>query len=211
MSYAVEEETVGAFVVKVLADEDGSSSDPRDWDHGTLMALTHRRYDLPNEAGAPFDDLDGWREVADWLREIYNVAAILPVYMIDHGNVALSTGSYGDPWDSGQVGFILMTREGQDACGTPDDRLNGLLSATVAEYGQYLNGEVYGYVVEDAEGDTVDSCWGFVGESDYALSEGVAAARHHEADRITRWCSVPEWVRLTVLAQGAYVRDEVDA
>jgi hypothetical protein len=32
---------------------------------------------------------------------------ILPLYLMDHGNIALSVGDFGDPWDSGQVGWVV--------------------------------------------------------------------------------------------------------
>ena len=45
-----------------------------------------------------------------------------------------------------------------------------VLKAEVEEYGRWLNGEVYGYRIEDAEGAEIDACWGFVG-LDYVRSE----------------------------------------
>ena len=37
-------------------------------------------------------------------------------------------------------------------------------------YSQYLKGDVYGYIIEDPDGDEVDSCWGFY-EQDNCLDE----------------------------------------
>ena len=37
-----------------------------------------------------------------------------------------------------------------------------LLRAELEELDAVLQGEVYGYAVEDADGETVDSCWGFI-------------------------------------------------
>ena len=36
---------------------------------------------------------------------------ILPLYLFDHSGISISTGSFHDPWDSGQVGFIYASKE----------------------------------------------------------------------------------------------------
>ena len=40
------------------------------------------------------------------------------------------------------------------------------LQSEVRVYDKYLTGDVYGYVVENEAGETVESCWGFFGEED---------------------------------------------
>ncbi len=45
----------------------------------------------------------------------------------------------------------------------------------LAEYASYVSGEVYGYVVEDPNGDEGDSCWGFIRDTDYMLTEARSA------------------------------------
>ena len=45
------------------------------------------------------------------------------------------------------------------------------LLAEVQRYDQYLNGDVWGYVIEDSASHAVESCWGFYGES-YCQAEG---------------------------------------
>jgi len=40
------------------------------------------------------------------------------------------------------------------------------------EYDQYLRCEVYGYIIEDEDGNHVDSCWGYYGGEEYARSVG---------------------------------------
>jgi len=60
------------------------------------------------------------------------------------------------------------------------------LRAEVREYNDYLTGQVFGYVVtkkHDAECDDddcahdepIDSCWGFLGDTKYAMEEAKAA------------------------------------
>jgi hypothetical protein len=112
---------------------------------------------------------------------------MLPLYLMDHSGISMSTGSFGDPWDSGQVGWIWMTRKTAienwgKAKLTKAVRAQALesLKSEVEVYDQYLTGDVYGYVVEDEDGTDVDSCWGFFG-LDYARGEAVNAADSHLA------------------------------
>lgn len=46
----------------------------------------------------------------------------------------------------------------------------------------YLDGEVYGWTVEDADGDEIESCWGYIGDAGGVLAEAESVARLLEAD-----------------------------
>lgn len=130
----------------------------------------------------------------DWLtmgevNEILSAmqVCILPVYLLDHSGLSLSTSDFNDPWDSGQVGYIYTTIDkAKDLwygdSGEPDpltwqDRAKKEMSDEVARYSKYIGGEVYGIIIHkfapasgefselDASNDDafedVDSCWGF--------------------------------------------------
>ena len=49
-----------------------------------------------------------------------------------------------------------------------------------------LDGEVYGYVIKNGDVD-VDSCWGFVGDSEYCLSQARSVVDYHVNDQINGW------------------------
>lgn len=104
---------------------------------------------------------------------------ILPVYLLDHGGLAMSTSDFNDPWDSGQVGYIYTTIDrAKELWGHEPDketwqtRARKEMKAEVDVYDQYLRGEVYGVVIESYVGslselgisedyDDSDSCWNF--------------------------------------------------
>jgi hypothetical protein len=96
---------------------------------------------------------------------------ILPLYLYDHSGITISTKPFGCPWDSGQVGFIFADRE----CKEYDDMLAGL-TAEVETYDSYLTGDVYGYTIEDQDGNVVHSCWGFYG-CEYCKTEALHNAQ----------------------------------
>jgi len=99
---------------------------------------------------------------------------VLPLYLYDHSGISISTSEFGCPWDSGQIGYIYMTRA------TIEEHFNGkkkdallCLKSEVEEYDTYLRGDVWGYKILDTEEDDeeIDSCHGFYGRED-AEEEG---------------------------------------
>lgn len=122
------------------------------------------------------------REVARIKSRIGKGIILLPLYLYDHSGITMSTSSFSCPWDSGQVGYIYMTMERarKEWSGTDEEiRTKALacLEAEVKVYDDYLTGEVYGYVIEDDEGEEVESCWGFYGEED-AQQSGQEALKY---------------------------------
>ena len=93
---------------------------------------------------------------------------MLPLFLYDHSGITMSTRPFSCPWDSGQVGYIFVTiasarEEFSWKRMSPKRRarVEEMLTAEVKEYDKYLRGEVFGFTVQDENGDVVDSCWGF--------------------------------------------------
>lgn len=176
MTYEITSKTVGAYRVAVVYDNDPMN--PRkEWDNvGTVVLIDRCRYDFGDEH-ASYDEL---REIAN------NPANIcLPIYMYDHSGITINTTGFSCAWDSGQVGIIYCTKEQaikewgkKILTKKARDAAVKCMQAEIETLDQYLTGQVYGYIVYDAEGDDVDSCWGFFGEEEYCLGEGVASAEY---------------------------------
>lgn len=63
---------------------------------------------------------------------------------------------------------------------TPTQQAERYGKAVLHTQGDYYSGNVYGFVVEDENGEDVDSCFGFYGDyEEGALSEGIATAKAH--------------------------------
>jgi hypothetical protein len=174
----------GFFRVHVVRDSDAENPRTSMDNLGTMIAF-HKRYNLGDkDHGYDSNNYSGWAEMREAIAQEFKDGVILPVYMIDHGNVALQTKSFNDGWDSGQVGFIAVSAERIVACHmlkdqteiTDDirDRVVSALEGEVETYSQYMNGEVYGFEVMDHTGIVVDSCWGCYGK-DYASDEAKTA------------------------------------
>ena len=99
----------GNLVINVS--HDYFADNPRDWDNLSKMACSHRRYNIGDEHDINFQNFNSWSELEEHLIKKHGAKVILPVYMYDHGNIALSNTPFSCPWDSGQVGFIYATKE----------------------------------------------------------------------------------------------------
>jgi hypothetical protein len=55
----------------------------------------------------------------------------------------------------------------------------------INEWLAYANGEVYGYIVKDNDGEHLDSCWGFYGY-EFCKEEAKSQAEWHENEITTR-------------------------
>lgn len=126
---------------------------------------------------------------------------MLPLYLYDHSGLSMSVGSFSCPWDSGQVGYIYMTREtildnwgGKILTKAIKQKAIDSMTATVTEYDSYLTGDVYGVCHElfvnvgtdrEPEWESYDeeACWGFYG-SDYVEQEMVGEHDNYYKSRI---------------------------
>jgi hypothetical protein len=160
--------------MKVVRDEDPMS--PMEWDNlGTILCM-HRKYDLGDRHSLRQCDFEGWAAVEQYLHEELDAFEVLPIYMLDHSGITISTTPFADPWDSGQVGFIYTTAARIEELGCTD--VLAELAREVSVYDQWLRGDVYGYVIEDDHGNLIISCFGIFGE-EAAQEEGEEALRWH--------------------------------
>lgn len=179
-----------SIIIKVLQDTDASS--PREFENVGVMACWHRRYNL--------GDVQPKESPEEWLKaNAPKGSIILPLYLYDHSGISMSTGSFGDMWDSGQVGWIVATPAKMREH-TGKKRLTAKLRADVEKwlkqevktYDDFLTGNVWGYTIEsvkdcescghktkgDDEIPVDDSCWGFYGDDLEGMKHHVDAKYH---------------------------------
>jgi len=180
-------ETVSKAVLKLHVSEGDS---PREWDNLSIIAT--KNFVGDESISDPIDWLakkiglteDGVMRIANKLgvnyytdevraeleERFFNKFVGKPLYKYEHGNIALSTTPFGCRWDSGQVGYIYTTKEkARENFGikriTKDVRTSvmAILEGELETFETYVRGEVYGYTVEDEDGEVLDSCGGFYG------------------------------------------------
>lgn len=165
--------------------DDHSYESPMDFLFGILDDDTQTRVDKQSDRLEDEEregvETHATRRAERIAAEVEKVALILPLYLYDHSGLTMRTSGFHCPWDSGQVGFIYTTlakvREEYSLKRlSPKARKNALtiLEGEVETFDQYLRGDVWGYIVEDDNGDHLESCWGFYGD-EYCLTEARRA------------------------------------
>lgn len=171
------------FSLTVQQDTDPIS--PREDDNMGTMLCAHKKYNLGDSLegqiieGYNPNNYSGWPALKRALRKA-GAKVILPMYMLDHGGLAVSTTPFDDPRDSGQIGFIYLTEERIAATipGATKKQLTEMLKAEVAVYNQYMQGDIWEYIIRDANGSYAGGCGGFYGEE--AAQEAGKEALHQK-------------------------------
>lgn len=155
--------------MKLKIEQDEDPQNPRtEWDNIGKMVCFHKQYCLGDKTDLMSGDFNGWDELEEHLKQEHGLFVSLPLYLYDHSGITISTEPFSCPWDSGRVGLIYATEEDLKEFPGPDakEKLLDCLRSEVKVYDQYLTGDVHGWVIEDDDGEEVDSCWGYYGEED---------------------------------------------
>lgn len=181
MTGIIESKEVGSLTVNLWYDETCSTDPRKEFENfGTFFGF-HPNYGSPDTP--PDSDPQKARKIAESSDNV-----CMQVWLYDHSGTCYKATRVGNPfhcpWDSGLFGFIYVSKEdirkefGCKKVG-PNIRkkVESILAAEVDTYSAWANGEVYGWEVVDAEGTRLDSCWGYIGEPEYAMKQGVEAAK----------------------------------
>lgn len=163
------------YEIKIENDE--NAWNPREDDNVTTMICFHKRYNMGDQHNVNGDDYSGWDEMEEAIKAEHEVLIMKPLYMMEHGNISVSTSPFGCGWDSGRLGIVFIARENLNYFGITDltdDKLERILEGEVKEYDQYLRGEVYQYSVSEVETcdlgcdhvRLISSCGGYYDEKD---------------------------------------------
>jgi hypothetical protein len=181
------EKRISNYLIEVIQDE--SPESPREWDNLGTMICFHGRYNLGDKHDYRSGDYSGWDEQRKDIEKKENACVILPLYLYDHSGITMKTSPFGCNWDSGQVGWIVVSKE-QVRKEYNVKRINKeliekvtkVLEGEVKTYDQYLTGDIYGYKISKVtecdfgheHKEEVDSCWGFYGEDECMTeAEGI--------------------------------------
>lgn len=152
---------------------------PQPYDGDTVCQIAYLKrssYTLGTEAVSK-ERMD---EIAEGIKDGSLVG--LPIYAYVHGGATIRAGEpFSCQWDSGMSGFAYCTKDvAITECGSVEKAL-GVIRGEVEIFDAYLTGDVFGYVLEDEDGDTLESCWGYYGsdEHEYMWSELDSQAAYH--------------------------------
>lgn len=139
------------YILEIGYDEYADS--PREWDNlGTILGYwrnTHGVVDVELNGG--YGSME--EEFKDRIGDFENFIT-LPVYGFEHSGKAVSTVGFHCRWDSGQVGYIYISKEDAERevlrrkDETDEDfenRIKEILNNEIENLNKWLQGEVYEY------------------------------------------------------------------
>lgn len=149
------------YTLQIYRDE--YAENPREWENLGKMVCWHRRYNLGDR-----HDYDSPQDFCE-SEEYKSALVILPVYLYDHSGITISNSDFGDRWDSGQIGYIFVTKKkaqeeyGSEITEPKKELMRERLISETETYDNYLQGDCYGFKIMDASGEEIDGCNGFFG------------------------------------------------
>lgn len=173
------------FELKIYQDDEYCS--PAEWDLFGEIYFWHRRYSLGDNLcfSSPEDFLDyhsdlTYEELEDMNfsqkeGEVRKNNLLLPLYLFDHSGLSLSTTPFYCPYDSAQVGYIMVShkdiiKEFGELSTETLAKAEKILVSEVKSWDDYLSGNVYGFQLLENE-EHIDSCWGFYGDIEEAKEQ----------------------------------------
>ena len=175
---------IGKYRIKIFQDE--AIESPREDDNLGTMICFHSRYNLG-------DKHNHSREEAQKLLKGKDICVSLHLYLYDHSGITMNTTGFSCGWDSGQVGFIYVTKQKvreeynvKRITKNILEKVTNVLQGEVKTYDQYLTGDVYRYeIVEITKCDKgheheedLDSCGGYYGD-EICLQEAEGIVNHY--------------------------------
>ena len=152
---------------------DESPESPREWSNLGFFITQDRNYNSPDNHP---DFMEIIKETADEASDCQDhmkrikkeieyrlgekVLAIYPMVKYEHSGVVYSRGEKHG-FDYSNNGFYIITEASQKEIGTEPKDFEKVIDGEIELYNKWCNGEVYGYVLYNENGDRIDSCWGF--------------------------------------------------
>lgn len=143
----------------------------------TQFICFHKKHKLGNEHEYNSEDFESWDELEEHIKENEHPLIIKKLSLYDHSGIRLHIGSPQDRWDSGYVGFAIITEKKIEEWGIDHINLDfeAQVERDVRQYDHYLNDEVFSWAILKEKKcecckmykyETVDSGRGYVGYMD---------------------------------------------
>lgn len=164
--------TNGENLFFMTAERDNMPINPREDFNYCTICYVRNRYLGSSEYDDDRDFADS-DDLVDYLAGLKNRGTefvSVPLYAYVHSGITISTGSFGDPWDSGCFGVAICTKEQVvDAFGNDNDwqqHAKDIIEGEIETYDKFLTGETYVYSIylynkETKEWTLENTCGGF--------------------------------------------------
>lgn len=161
--------------LRVRIEPDQDAENPTSWCQEWRIVSFNSRH-------CNFEHPDNYMPVSIGLRRKLEVGTAFFLSYYEHGLCRWSLSGEGStcPWDSvGTAGIMLYDNPGNMGAKDYEGRAKDA-RGFLETYTPWCNGDVWGYIIEDADGETLDSCWGYCGMDD-ATEQAKAAAEYESA------------------------------
>jgi len=147
---------------------------PREWDNLTKCIFFGTYSHVGDKHNYNSNDYNGWNEMEQDIIKREQPVIIKKVYMYVHSGATISLEPFACPWDSGVLGFVIITKEDlkkeynwkvitKKRLESVLENINNVLKGEIEVLDAYISGEVYEFSIQDENGETEDSCGGFYG------------------------------------------------
>ncbi len=157
---------------------DGDAESPASWDNPDAFLCSDYRDLRVNSESISAAECREAIEAGGWTLNGFH---IFPVCIHDHSGIALNLGVTRG-WDFSN-GWAFVCVKDDDASSA-----ERIAKGVVEEWNMYLSGHVYGFEAKDEDGEMIESCWGFYGDSgiEQAISEAKSAIDCELEERLKR-------------------------
>lgn len=162
--------------MKLRIEQDQDAQSPSEFDDTIYIVAKHRQFAVhrPGKRDTTYGEaFDVAAEIED--RKETHYVFLLEAYI--HSGVVLALAREGNfpdrEWDVSLLGAVFVDKTEAD----DKDEARSMARSKIDEWNQYLSGDVWGYIIEDDNGNQIDSCWGFYGK-EYVEEQGQEALQY---------------------------------
>lgn len=145
--------TDGERLFFMTAEQDNMPINPREDFNNCTICYVRNRYlgSSKYDNDMNFADSDDLNDYLAGLKDRGTEFVSVPLYAYVHSGITISTGSFGDPWDSGCFGIAICTKEQViNAFGNDTDwqrHAQDIIEGEIKTYDKFLTGETYVYSI----------------------------------------------------------------
>ena len=131
---------------------DTNAETPREWDNITKMIFFGKHSHLGDENEFSAECGNDWVDQEDIIRKHYgrDLVHIQKVYGYSHSGLTIALTPFSCPWDSGTLGFVIVTRQdirtcfGGNATKAKIEQAISQVNGEIETLDQYIRGDMYG-------------------------------------------------------------------
>jgi hypothetical protein len=151
---------------------DGWNSSPREWSNLGVFITIESSRNSPDEdedmseliESTQYEAKDCDSHIALIKEGMSNVRMIFPVCRYEHSGVKYYISNNSGGFDTSHCGFYVVFNDSEicgDTTKMSDEHIEKIVSGELKKYSQWINGEIYKFLLRGDNGEVKDTCHGF--------------------------------------------------